>query len=158
MRDQILLYREMCDGEKKQTLQRGMNYRLNNQYSVILMSQRSNAPYNDRIHEDGVTIEYEGHDVPKSKAVPDPKSIDQEAKTATGTLTQNGYFIEAVERYKANKQPPEPIRVYERSDQEYGLIKDFLNLLISSVFVVAPGLCTDLLCKLQSLKLRMTIF
>jgi len=141
MRDQILLYREMCDGEKKQTLQRGMNYRLNNQYSVILMSQRSNAPYNDRIHEDGVTIEYEGHDVPKSKAVPDPKSIDQEAKTATGTLTQNGYFIEAVERYKANKQPPEPIRVYEKilpgiwSDKGFFKIIDFKRIRSGSRFV-----------------------
>ena len=55
----------MCDAEGVQTLQRGMNYRLRPNYSVILMSQRSSAPYRDRIYDDGVTIEYEGHDVTK---------------------------------------------------------------------------------------------
>lgn len=45
IQDDILSYREMCDAEGKQTLQRGMNYRLNPEYSVILLSQRSNAPY-----------------------------------------------------------------------------------------------------------------
>lgn len=63
IKDDILSYREMCDSENIQTLQRGMNFRLNPSYSVILMSQRSNAPYNDRIHDDGITIEYEGHDI-----------------------------------------------------------------------------------------------
>lgn len=63
IKDDILSYRDMCDAEGVQTLQRGMNYRLNLQYSVILMSQRSNAPYKDKIHADGITIEYEGHDV-----------------------------------------------------------------------------------------------
>lgn len=50
MRDDILSYREMCDAENVQTLQRGMNFRLSPSYSVILMSQRSGAPYNDKIH------------------------------------------------------------------------------------------------------------
>ncbi len=67
MKDQIVTYREMCDQENVQTLQRGMNYRLNPNYSVILMSQRKNAPYNDRISDDGFSIEYEGHDLPYSK-------------------------------------------------------------------------------------------
>jgi len=65
IRDDVLSYREMCDAENIQTLQRGMNFRMNPSYSVILMSQRANAPYRDRVYEDGVTIEYEGHDVPK---------------------------------------------------------------------------------------------
>jgi hypothetical protein len=63
MLDQIFSYRQMCDNENMQTLQRGMNFRLNPRYTVILMSRRSNAPYNDAILEDGLTIEYEGHDV-----------------------------------------------------------------------------------------------
>ena len=81
MKDQILLYREMCDAEKAQTLQRGMNYRLNTEYSVILMSQRSNSPYTDRIHDDGITIEYEGHDIPKTSHDLNPKNYDQPDKT-----------------------------------------------------------------------------
>src|SRR5262249_7901472 len=42
IQDDILSYREMC--EEIQTLQRGMNFRLRPSYSVILMSQRPNAP------------------------------------------------------------------------------------------------------------------
>ncbi len=57
MKDEIISYREMCDNEKVQTLQRGMNFRLNPNYSVILMSQRKNAPYNDRISDDGLGID-----------------------------------------------------------------------------------------------------
>jgi hypothetical protein len=47
IRDDILSYREMCAAEDVQTLQRGMNFRLNNRYSVILMAQRIGAPYRD---------------------------------------------------------------------------------------------------------------
>ncbi len=31
--------------------------RVNPNYTVILMSQRKNTPYNDRVSEDGLTIE-----------------------------------------------------------------------------------------------------
>ena len=141
MKDRILLYREMCDQENMQTLQRGMNYRLNDQYSVILMSQRSNAPYNDRVHKDGVTIEYEGHDVPRTKAVPEPKLVDQEAKTAKGTLTQNGLFIEATDRFKAQERPAEIVRVYEKiitgiwSDKGFFQLIDYKRVRSGSRFV-----------------------
>ena len=74
IRDEIISYREMCDLENKQTLQRGMNYRINPSYSVILMSQRPNAPYKDKVHADGITIEYEGHDESKTQINPNPKN------------------------------------------------------------------------------------
>src|SRR3989304_5456270 len=95
IQDDILSYREMCDAENVQTLQRGMNYRLNPSYSVILMSQRRNAPYQDKVYEDGVTIEYEGHDVSKSGYDHNPKNEDQPEKYPSGMLTQNGRFIKA---------------------------------------------------------------
>ena len=44
IQNDILSYREMCDAENVQTLQRGMNFKMNPSYSVILMSRRSNAP------------------------------------------------------------------------------------------------------------------
>jgi len=96
IKDDILSYREMCDIENVQTLQRGMNFRMKPSYSVILMSQRSNAPYNDKIHDDGITIEYEGHDTTKKSYEHNPKSEDQPEKLPTGNLTQNGLFIKAV--------------------------------------------------------------
>jgi hypothetical protein len=52
MINDIISYRTLCDNENVQTLQRGMNFKLNPNYSVILMSQRSNAPYSDKILED----------------------------------------------------------------------------------------------------------
>jgi hypothetical protein len=95
LRDDILSYREMCDSENIQTLQRGMNFRINPSYSVILMSQRANAPYHHRVYEDGITIEYEGHDVPKRSYNQNPKHEDQPEKLPSGRLTQNGLFAQA---------------------------------------------------------------
>ena len=66
MIDEILSYREMCDSENVQTLQRGMNFRLSSKYSLILMSQRHNAPYRDKVLPDGITFEYEGHHKPQN--------------------------------------------------------------------------------------------
>lgn len=113
MKDDILTYREMCDRESIQTLQRGMNYRLNPSYSVVLMSQRPNAPYQDEIQDDGITLIYEGHDVPKTKESPEPKSIDQQLRTKSGNLTQNGLFVQAGEQFKQGS-PAEKVRVYEK--------------------------------------------
>ena len=113
IQDDILSYREMCDQENVQTLQRGMNYRLNFEYSVILMSQRSNAPYKDKVHSDGVTIEYEGHDALRKAAI-DPKRMDQPDALPTGKLTQNGKFKKAIEDYKKGMRKPEPVKVYEK--------------------------------------------
>lgn len=104
----------MCNTENAQTLQRGMNYRLNAEYSVILMSQRSNSPYNDQIYNDGVTIEYEGHDLPKTSHKLNPKDYDQPDKTKNGKPTQNGLFIQAVDGYKSNLRSAEIVRVYEK--------------------------------------------
>jgi len=128
MKDQIISYREMCDNEKVQTLQRGMNFRLNPNYSVILMSQRRNAPYKDKILDDGYSIEYEGHDIPKSEKVKNPKSFDQPRKTKSGRLTQNGLFAEAIDNYK-NEKEPEIVRVYEKILDGLWSEKGFFNLI-----------------------------
>ncbi len=104
----------MCDLEHVQTLQRGMNYRMNPLYSVILMSQRTNAPYKDKIYDDGITIEYEGHDVSKKDYFHNPKTEDQIEFLPTGSLTQNGKFIKAVKEYKNSLRQPELVKVYEK--------------------------------------------
>lgn len=104
----------MCDAEKVQTLQRGMNFRLGPSYSVILMSQRSNAPYRDKVYPDGKTIEYEGHDILRKSFMHNPKSEDQPVALPSGKPTQNGLFVKAVERYKSGKDHPELVKVYEK--------------------------------------------
>lgn len=131
IQDDILSYREMCESENVQTLQRGMNFRMNQSYSVILMSQRSNAPYQDRVHKDGITIEYEGHDVSKISGDHDydPKNENQPEKLSSGRLTQNGYFIKAVKEFKNDKGSPELVKVYEKVFPGVWSLKGFFDLI-----------------------------
>lgn len=126
IRDDIFGYREMCDAENA-TLQRGMNFHLNNSYSVILMSQRTNAPYKDRIYEDGITIEYEGHDISKNNSR-NPKYEDQPNKLPSGKLTQNGLFIQAINEYKVRNKNPEVVKVYEKIMDGVWSLKGFFDL------------------------------
>lgn len=128
IRDDILSYREMCDAENIQTLQRGMNFRLSPNYSVILMSQRPNAPYQDKIHDDGVTIEYEGHDVSRKSHEHTPKHEDQLRELPSGRLTQNGLFAKSVDEYKSDKRAPELVKVYEKVFPGVWSLKGFFDL------------------------------
>jgi len=127
IKDDILSYQEMCSAEKA-TLQRGMNFRLNPSYSVILMSQRLNAPYKDKIYSDGFSIEYEGHDVSKISYGHNPKNLDQLEKLPSGKLTQNGLFTESIKKYKENKTKPELVKVYEKIMPGVWSLKGFFDL------------------------------
>ena len=129
MVDQIYSYREMCEIEDVQTLQRGMNFRMNPRYSVILMSRRLNAPYSDSISEDGITIEYEGHDEPKTLSVLNPKLFDQPRQTKNGTLSQNGKFIKAVEKFKEGTSRAEMVKVYEKIFSGVWSLKGLFDLI-----------------------------
>ena len=97
-------------------LQRGMNFRIKPNYSIILMSVRKGAPYRDQWHEDTGLLEYEGHDEPKCVSV-DPKKIDQPIRYSGGSLTENGKFYNAVQAYKEGKTKAEIIQVYEKISQ-----------------------------------------
>jgi hypothetical protein len=113
MEPRILSYLEMCSREGV-NLQQGMNYRLGGHYSVILMSVRANAPYRDNFTDDGTTLIYEGHDIPRNNPSIDPKSEDQSARTSAGSLTQNGKFHNAAQEAKASLRSPDLVRVYEK--------------------------------------------
>lgn len=109
----VISYLEMCAIEGV-NLQRGMNFRLKGRMSVILMSIRPGAPYADRIEQDGKILVYEGHDVPRNKNQINPKSVDQPMFNPSGTLTQNGEFFQAAERYKKSNTAAELVKVYEK--------------------------------------------
>ena len=91
-----------------------MNFELGRNYSVILMSRRPNAPYQDRIEDDGSTLIYEGHDAATTEQTPDPKRLNQPEKTPRGSLTQNGHFHRAAQAHKEGFRDPERVRVYEK--------------------------------------------
>ena len=105
-----------------------MNYRLNRDYSVILLSQRTNAPYQDKIHEDGISIEYEGHDISRKGYDHNPKAYDQESRLPSGRLTQNGLFLQAAEEYKRGQRKPELIKAYEKIMDGVWSLKGFFEL------------------------------
>lgn len=109
----VISYLEMCAREGV-NLQRGMNYRLRGGYSVILMSIRANAPYADRLEDEGSTLIYEGHDVPAVRDGPNPKSVDQPLHNPGGGPTQNGLFMKAAEDFKNDLRDAEAVRVYEK--------------------------------------------
>lgn len=109
MRDEILTYWEMCAREKG-SLQRGMYYREPPGVSVVLMSRRPGAPYDDSLSDDGTELEYEGHDA-KRKPGADPKSEDQPWSLPSGEPTENGKFAKAAQE-SVGQQPL--VRAYEK--------------------------------------------
>ena len=108
MRDEIIDYWEMCDRERA-SLQRGMHFREPPAVSVMLMSRRPGAPYVDILSEDGMELEYEGHDVRRTAGV-DPKTVDQPRELPSGRLTENGKFVRAAD----GGNPKAMVRVYEK--------------------------------------------
>jgi len=114
MVEDIISYDDMCKRENGVSLQHGMNFQLGDTYSVILMSRSPNAPYSDKFEDDGYTIIYEGHDMPRYKGVTEPKSLDQPEKTPSGKLSRNGKFHQAAKGYKSGRLSAEKVRVYEK--------------------------------------------
>ena len=95
-------------------LQRGMNFRIRSGESLILISQRLNAPYADKVEQGGKVIIYEGHDAPRTGGIRDPKKLDQPEFHSGGRPTQNGQFAQAAREFKSGGCPPERVRVFEK--------------------------------------------
>lgn len=110
---EVISYLEMCQAWTA-SLQKGMNFHIRPDCSLILMSRRSNAPYRDAIAENGRVLIYEGHDVSRTTENPNPKLVDQPRSTPGGKLTQNGMFENAASLVKNRESPPELVAVYEK--------------------------------------------
>jgi hypothetical protein len=78
------------------------------------MSRRRNAPYKDRVEENGKVLIHEGHDAPRKQGAPDPKSIDQPRVILGGKLTRNGLFEKAAMEAKKGQRPAEIVSVHEK--------------------------------------------
>lgn len=109
----IISHVQMCLEEGGVMLQRGMNFRLKGNSSVILMSLRTGAPYSDAVQDNGKVLIYEGHDVPKNVNI-SPKTVDQQFNSIKGTITENGKFYRAAENFKKGLTTPELVKVYEK--------------------------------------------
>src|SRR3990167_3219548 len=132
--DKIISYHEMV-GMEKMPLQRGMVFSDGKRkYSILLMSQRKDAVYNDGFDENGNLI-YEGHDARTEKGI-DPKEIDQPLETPNGTWTENGKFYKAAMDFKSGlRKDYELVKVYEKIDVGVWSIKGFFKLIdVKKVF------------------------
>ena len=107
----IISYQELAFNEGMQ-VQKGMNFNVKRSYSIVLMSTLKDAPYADKLLDDGI-IEYEGHDARKHDSY-HKKEVDQPAANETGTLTENGKFFQAADNYKSGKREPAKIKVYRK--------------------------------------------
>lgn len=124
----VISYNKMVVEEDGLNLQRGMNFRIRDNYSIFLMSTRKGAPYNDEIRDDGTTLIYEGHDARKDQ-VEVPKEADQPIRYSGGSLTQNGKFHRAAKKYQNGKrEEPEPIKVYEKIKSGIWVYNGFFDL------------------------------
>jgi hypothetical protein len=127
----VISHAEMCVAEGFM-LQAGMNFRTRGGVSVILMSVRPGAPYNDQVEDGGRVLTYEGHDVPRSEAR-NPKSVDQQSHTPRGTLTRNGLFYGAAKMYGQGKADAEFVRVYEKVKQGIWVYNGTFRLVDASI-------------------------
>jgi hypothetical protein len=85
----VVSYLEMC-APFGMNLQRGMNFRLRENESLILMSVRAGAPYEDRVERGGRVIVYEGHDAPRKRGI-DPKGSTSRSFTRTGAARRTAF-------------------------------------------------------------------
>ncbi len=109
---QVISYTQLDIKENEKQIQKGMNFVIQKNYSVVLMSTQKNAPYNDHILEDGV-IEYEGHDVPINLN-PEQKLVDQTLFMPSGIPTENGKFFQSALDYKLGIKNPSKVQVYRK--------------------------------------------
>lgn len=137
MRDEILSYHDMVSREQL-ALQHGMNFHVRPGYSILLMSTRSGAPYEDRWDDHRNLLIYQGHDIPRTREGPEPKTVDQPLTLPSGKPTRNGLFYTAAKAAACGEQPPERVRVYEKLRQGIWSDKGIFHLLDARV-VPATG-------------------
>ena len=130
--DDIISFTELVASEGI-NLQKGMNFNVKPDYSVLLMSVRKNAPYADEYDNKTGTLIYEGHDVPSNLAG-DPKKVDQPLTTPKGTITENGKFFTAAQAYQ-NKlvEHAHKVKVYEKIHSGIWCYKGFFNLIDAAI-------------------------
>lgn len=130
--DDIISYTDLVSAERV-PLQKGMNFNVNLEYSVFLMSIRKNSPYEDQYDEKTNAIIYEGHDVPRNLA-DDPKKVDQPLTTPKGSLTENGKFFTAAQSFKEGLlKEPHKIKVYEKIKNGIWCYKGFFSLVNAEI-------------------------
>jgi hypothetical protein len=131
--DDIFSYDKLV-AEEKANLQKGMNFGIGGNNSILLMSVRRGAPYSDEWDNKTGTLIYEGHDVNRTQKGPDPKGVDQPMTTPKGSWTENGKFFRAAIDFKEGlRKKPELVKVYEKIARGIWCYKGFFELLDAKI-------------------------
>ena len=126
--DDIISYHQLISAERVM-IQKGMNFGIGKEYSVLLMSQRANAPYEDVVDKATGILMYEGHDQPRTKDCPNPKEVDQPLTTPKGSWTENGKFFRAAMDFRTGlRERAELVKVYEKIAIGVWCYKGFFEL------------------------------
>ena len=122
-------------------VQKGMNFGVKGNYSIVLMSTAKNAPYEDEVFGD-VVIEYEGHYAPKSTQY-DEKLFDQPSHASNGKFTEKGKFLKAVDDNQAYKRSAAKIQIYRKLKPGVWVDMAFMNQLMNIRDIMAIGMCSN---------------
>ncbi len=115
--------------EEKINLKSEMNFGSGQNHSVLLRSIPKGAPITDEIDAKTGTLIYEGHDLPKTKGAPDPKTVDQPLAAAKGAWTENGKFFNAAMDFKSGRRAKaELVKIYEKISRGIWSYKGFFEL------------------------------
>src|SRR5579863_10176069 len=128
----VISYLEMCR-EWGASFQRGMYFKLRGPASVLLMSRRRDAVYEDQVQDNGKILIYEGHDAPRLKGGPDPKRVDQPAASPSGMPTQNQLFYQAAQRFKRGEGAAEQFKSTRKFMRASGCITVLSSSLMRGV-------------------------
>lgn len=123
----VIYYLDMCR-DSGVRLQRGMYFRLKGRTSILLMSRRRDAQYEDQVKDNGKILIYEGHDARHIRGGPDPKSVDQPGTNIRGTATENQLFFQAAQLYKRGQALPEQVSVFEKVHRGIWVYNGLFNL------------------------------
>ena len=126
---QIVSYRQIEDVEGFRP-QNGMYFKpKNNNYLIVLMPVRDDAPYQDEISEDGKIIVYEGHNLNKRYCKGrSPNTFDQPLFLPNGKLTENGKFAKAANYFKDGLQQSEKVRAYQKIKKDIWAFNGIFDL------------------------------
>ena len=126
LQNEFMLYHDIMNSINGKRIQRGMNYKVDNKFSIFLMNSSPIAPYIDKY--DGGILIYEGHDVSKQNKS-DPKKVDQPERNKDGTFTINGKFFDIANKYKNGLiEEAELIKVYEKIKKNKWIDRGFFRL------------------------------
>lgn len=118
--------------ENKKSLQRGMHFCNDREYSILLMGTHDKALYEDKEINNNEII-YTGHNIRKTKDITDPNKYDQPMYNKNNSLSENGLFYTAAQDYKNKVRNARIVHLYEKINRNQWIAKGNFFLIDSKI-------------------------